>query len=257
MAIAQPPEERIVFGADWIVSGSGRYENTLVEGTFVVGDSPGTVVGENQAFGGTVEIRLGGLLGGGAGSQHDQIVDEGQIELATGVDLAILPWNGFVPELGDRFEVMTATAGFTGSVDRVFVDPYFRQLGVAFTVDYTPNVLSVLAVPPLPGDYNWDGVVDLVDYTVWRDTLGATGAYLDADGNGDQVVNQADYDYWKQRLGAHHPSTSAALVRVPEPAAWTLAVLFLAALARPAARPTPLSGPSASSAPLPGSAGTA
>ena len=36
---------------------------------------------------------------------------------------------------------------------------------------------------PLPGDYNFNGVHDAVDYTVWRDTLGSA-TDLRADGSG-------------------------------------------------------------------------
>ncbi|MCO6042327.1 PEP-CTERM sorting domain-containing protein [Aeoliella sp. ICT_H6.2] len=52
-----------------------------------------------------------------------------------------------------------------------------------------------------PADYNGDGNVDIADYTVWRNTLGSTGAGLAADGNGDQVVDAADYEFWKGNFG--------------------------------------------------------
>ena len=41
-----------------------------------------------------------------------------------------------------------------------------------------------VAVPPLSGDYNGNGVVDAADYTVWRDTLGST---TDLRANGDST----------------------------------------------------------------------
>jgi hypothetical protein len=51
------------------------------------------------------------------------------------------------------------------------------------------------------GDYNGDGSVDSADYTVWRDTLGATGTGLAADGNGDGVVDNLDYNVWRSGFG--------------------------------------------------------
>ena len=40
--------------------------------------------------------------------------------------------------------------------------------------------------PTLPGDYNVDGTVDAADFTVWRDSFGASGRrQLAADGDGD------------------------------------------------------------------------
>jgi CSLREA domain-containing protein len=58
----------------------------------------------------------------------------------------------------------------------------------------------------LPGDYNFDGVVNAGDYTVWRNTLGATND-LRADGSGEEfgvpdgVVDELDYAFWKANFG--------------------------------------------------------
>jgi CSLREA domain-containing protein len=60
--------------------------------------------------------------------------------------------------------------------------------------------------PNLPGDYNFDGIVNAADYTVWRDTLGST-TDLRADSSGPTVgtpngiVDQADYVFWKSHFG--------------------------------------------------------
>ena len=43
----------------------------------------------------------------------------------------------------------------------------------------------------LPGDYNSDGVVDIADFTVWRNAM-ATGN-LAADGNADGTITAADF----------------------------------------------------------------
>ena len=53
-----------------------------------------------------------------------------------------------------------------------------------------------------PGDYNRNGVVDTVDYVLWRDALGHEGpAFSGADGNGNGRVDQADYDVWASHFG--------------------------------------------------------
>ncbi len=61
--------------------------------------------------------------------------------------------------------------------------------------DYRPN---------LAGDYSLDGVVDAADYTVWRDSLGATGIarYTGADGDGDGKITQNDHLLWRTNFGA-------------------------------------------------------
>jgi hypothetical protein len=61
---------------------------------------------------------------------------------------------------------------------------------------------------PLPGDYNFNGVVDAADYSVWRDTLFST-TDLRADGSSestpgapDGVVDAFDYAWWKANFGS-------------------------------------------------------
>lgn len=52
------------------------------------------------------------------------------------------------------------------------------------------------------GDFNGDGVVNLADYTVWRDNLGASesGGALHGNGNGG-IVDASDYTLWKSNFG--------------------------------------------------------
>jgi len=80
----------------------------------------------------------------------------------------------------------------------------------------------------LPWDYNDDGVVNAADYTIWRDTLGATGAGLAADADGDQVVDVHDYDAWKYHFGLSLPGAGSAAIAsssVPEPTSGLMLVM--------------------------------
>ncbi|QDT69789.1 Peptidyl-prolyl cis-trans isomerase A precursor [Planctomycetes bacterium MalM25] len=86
-----------------------------------------------------------------------------------------------------------------------------------------------LALPD--GDYNFDGVVDAADYTVWRDSNGST-TLAEADGNGDGVVNGADLTIWQNNYGA---VASSAAFAVPEPTA-SLLVVMLGVVASPLRR---------------------
>ena len=67
---------------------------------------------------------------------------------------------------------------------------------------YTTGVLSV----GLPGDFNFNGVVDAADYVVWRKGLGTT-------------YTQNDYNVWRAHFGQTAGSGAGALANaaVPEP----------------------------------------
>ncbi|WP_442484252.1 glycosyl hydrolase family 18 protein [Aeoliella sp. SH292] len=72
------------------------------------------------------------------------------------------------------------------------------------------------------GDFNGDGLVNLSDYSVWRDALGTSGDFPPADANGNGVVDAGDYQVWKQNFGTVIANTSVATARVPEPSAMLL-----------------------------------
>jgi hypothetical protein len=78
----------------------------------------------------------------------------------------------------------------------------------------TVGILALLpgTLPPVPGDYNLDGIVDAADYTLWKDN------------GGDQI----DYRTWKDNFGLSIASSSGA-DHVPEPTTLLLALLALVA----------------------------
>lgn len=96
----------------------------------------------------------------------------------------------------------------------------------------TGNVTTELVVIGLAqGDFNGDGIVDLADYTVWRDNLGGDSAALNGNGAGNPTVTSADYDLWKMNLGATSSSQTvatagapiaASISAVPEPSSFVL-----------------------------------
>ncbi len=73
------------------------------------------------------------------------------------------------------------------------------------------------------GDYNGNGVVDVGDYTTWKNSYGSV-ENLAADGNSDGVVDLADYTVWRDAF-AGVPNGYAAGASVPEPSGWLLMVL--------------------------------
>ena len=91
--------------------------------------------------------------------------------------------------------------------------PVNDQRGAPFTRVYGGRIDmgAVESQPnPLPGDYNFNGVVDMADYILWRDTAGSTSD-LRADGNGDGIVNEADRLFWRTHFGENLQQTASML----------------------------------------------
>jgi hypothetical protein len=88
----------------------------------------------------------------------------------------------------------TPPAAFNGTVQFSYQASDFHQLSNQSTVTISVGLI---------GDYDHNGVVNQLDYNVWRSTIGSTTT-LDADGNGNGVVDSADYVVWRM-----HPSLGA------------------------------------------------
>lgn len=96
--------QTIVFAAGSTVSGIGSFENVVFSGTYAPGNSPAitTLAGGQFASSSALVIELGGLQ---PGTQYDRVIDSGSLNLLGGT-LDVVLFNGFVPSLGDSFEVL-------------------------------------------------------------------------------------------------------------------------------------------------------
>jgi len=112
------------------------------------------------------------------GSEHDQLAVGGTAALAG--ELNVVPINGFRPHVGQQFTILTA-----GSVSERF--DMVTGPGV-FGVTYNPQtvVLTVVA-PPISGDWDQDGDIDLDDYAVFSTCMTHLQQLLD---RGTRVVAQ-------------------------------------------------------------------
>jgi hypothetical protein len=120
---------------------------------------------------------------------------------------------------GDRFQVFALgeTNEFFGDYDPSME---WSWTGTIFNLNQPIGIDSA--------DFNGDGTVNLADYTVWRDSLGAMGiaphALGDADGDGQ--VTAADYGVWKSQFGGPPPAgLSPQVSSVPEPTGVVTAIL--------------------------------
>jgi predicted outer membrane repeat protein len=157
------------------------YDNfgTFVEAPVGAPDASGNLIGGPAH--GAIDPKLGPLeFNGGPTETHALLL--GSPAINTGDPALVAGLNG-VPQFDQRGTPFTRVAG--GRID----------IGA---VESQPS--------PLPGDYNFNGIVDAADYSVWRDTLGST-TDLRADSSGPTVgtpngiVDQADYDFWKSHFG--------------------------------------------------------
>ncbi|RJP38128.1 MAG: hypothetical protein C4547_04885 [Phycisphaerales bacterium] len=150
-----------VFAAGTRVEGDGSVSTprTRSGATFAPGSSAGTLTIEGdyvQQPEGALEIELGGLV---PDVEHDVFVVTG--DAALGGTMEILLIDGFEPQVGDMFTVMTY-GSHSGEFDRVI-----PPCGYAFGVHYNANdvTLEVTGVGvPRPGDLDGDCDIDLDDY---------------------------------------------------------------------------------------------
>jgi len=120
----------------------------------------------------------------------------------------------------DRFNVYEVAKG---SLD------YVRLYDEALSA----SEVGELFAPALPGDFSGDGVVNLADYTLWRDQLGSTTPLPNDTTNGtaNGTIGSAQYELWSTQFAANN-STLQATKEVPEPASLWVALAVLSIFAQ-------------------------
>jgi len=115
-------------------------------------------------------------------------------------------YEGLIDELGIYDRVLTPTEVYQLATP---TDPAFDQRGMPWS-RVVGGRIDIGAVEsqanPLAGDYNFDGIVNAADSSVWRNTVGSKND-LRADGSGEEfgvpdgVVDELDYAFWKASFG--------------------------------------------------------
>jgi T5SS/PEP-CTERM-associated repeat protein len=120
------------------------------------------------------------------------------------------------PQLGNKFEIFSATGGVAGTFESTLLPAL--DSGLVWDVQYAATSVSIVVVEGLAGDYNNNGTVNAADYVVWRKT---------------NINGEQGYNTWRANFGATLGSGSAISLRsqvaVPEPAGAVLLYLGLAA----------------------------
>jgi hypothetical protein len=137
----------VYFGA---VDGAGRFTTHgdgayhRFEGGYAPGNSPADGVLGNTQLASTLAMELGGPV---PGTQHDRIAFTGSLLLDSGAVLVVTLLDGFVPQLGqvfDLFEFAQAPRGLFEALDLPPLDAGLRWDSSAL---YTLGDLRVAAVP--------------------------------------------------------------------------------------------------------------
>lgn len=113
--------------------------------------------------------------------------------------------NGLVR---DPFDGVNPFTGIDDGLTEAYVSPLVREIDVF-------GSLSLQSA----GDFNGDGIVDLADYTLWRNHLGAgTDEAINDRGDGIPGVTAADYLVWKSNFGQNYGTLQqSAASPTPEP----------------------------------------
>lgn len=229
-----------VYSGDVIVqAGSLEVDNIDADGVPFLQEG-GTVefeefIGKYELAGGTLSTRgksvIEGSLTQGAGQIAFSIggPDVGEFttlaisgEAALDGLLHVSLANGYMPPVGLQFPVLMA--------DKLVVDSLSLTGPAASLFDLDINgdtiVLEALSAV-LPGDFNDDGIVNIADYTLWRNNLGAANeAAINNAGNGSGGVDAGDYTVWRDNFGATSGTVNSP-VAVPEPSNWMLPTVLV------------------------------
>jgi hypothetical protein len=203
-------------------------------GALHIGNSPGRAraLDYTQTSTGRLEIELAGLL---AGTQFD-VLDlspiSGIANLDGTLDVSLL--GGFVPAIGDRFEIVRAPGGVVGTFGMELLPAL--PIGSRWEVRYQANDVTLGVVVGFAADFDEDGDVDGDDLAAWESGYGASSGVVlgDGDADADADVDGTDLLTWQRQFGAGGSPAIAAVTSVPEPSAVWL--LMVAALALPSGR---------------------
>jgi uncharacterized protein (AIM24 family) len=182
------------------------------EGTLQVGNSPGTAtVNASAEFGSASLYNV--ELGGSLFNQYDRLLVTESIDLDG--TLRVVGFGGFIPTIGDAFQLINATTGVTGVFSNILL---YNTPGVGLCLLYDPN--SVYLVAALPGDLNLDGFVGIEDLNIvlglWNQKADP-GVWAGGDPSGDGFVGIADLNTVLGNWNTGTPPTPPTNT-VPEPA---------------------------------------
>jgi hypothetical protein len=169
---------------------------TLTSPTGILNITNGLSFTENGAF----VCKIGGTTPGSGG--HDQLNVTGSVNLANAI-LAPIPWDNFVPAVGDEFVVIRNDGSdpiqgtfLNAPEGSVFAGPF----NTAFRITYLGgdgNDVMIKRVPRAAFDFDGDGRTDIGTYTgtAWLFNESSSGTTQAVNfGLQDDLIAPADFD---------------------------------------------------------------
>ncbi|MCO6044075.1 Ig-like domain-containing protein [Aeoliella sp. ICT_H6.2] len=195
-----------IFESGGGLSGQGRITATTLEnrGTIAPGNSPGVLV-VDSSFSQTAEGRLEIELGA---TESDQLIVHGEVTLDGQLAVSIIEEPGL--QVNDAFVIVdnngdaTVTGSFINLLEGTSFELGRYTLEISYQAGDGNNIgLTITDIAPAhPGDFNYDGTVNLADYVVWRNNLGsADESAIYNNGDGINGIDTADYQVWKNNFG--------------------------------------------------------
>ena len=116
--------------------------------------------------------------------------------------LSISLIGGFIPSLGDSFEVMTFSSR-AGEFSKIEGQGVGGGTGLRFIPNYSTDCLVLEVVATVPPDFDEDGNVDDVDFAHFEacfsgPTVAYTGDCSNADFDTDNDVDQTDFGVFQR-----------------------------------------------------------
>jgi hypothetical protein len=202
------------------VKGVGTLDNVVITGTDAPGFSPATVMRGSVVYNGNLEIEIGSTSPGSFDRIH-HILGAGVADLGGRLDVSLI--DGFVPAMGDTFNVLSAAGGVNGTF-AALMQPAAMPAGLIFDVNYLGTIvqLEVVSVPTFTADFDHDGDVDGDDLDDWQAAYGMN-ILADADDDGDS--DGRDFLAWQRQYTG--PGSLVEVISVPEPTSLLLISLLI------------------------------
>lgn len=215
-----------------VLRGKGHVaaEAVVNDGTIHAGQSLGLprITGNyEQTASGLLEIRARGPI---VETQYEQLAVSGSAELNGTLAISFIDDGGQLlePALGDRFTILSAQGGVSGTFSAVHLSSSKNLLA---TIEYNANDVTVEIIGNdfLAADFNEDRIVDNSDFEQWKLNFGlaSEAVHLDGDADGDRDVDGDDFVVWQRQLGM---TAMGSLATIPEPTTAALGPVVMGVL---------------------------